>query len=89
VFSGGIAGRISAALVLVALAPALQGCPEPVLIHDYCLIADTIEASDSDTQQTLKQVDRENGKHDCLCEGICPRGGFPFLTAPPAPEPAP
>jgi hypothetical protein len=61
---------------------ALAGCMSPAVVHDYCYIYDTIQASDDDTKETLQQVDKENGKWLCICRDDCPRTPDPGFTLP-------
>lgn len=58
-------------LALISL--GLNGCGNSGVAHDYCYIYDPIQASDSDTKETLDAVDKENGKWLCICQDDCPR----------------
>lgn len=59
--------------LLVGVLVCLSGCgpPEPPKVElkgdTYCDIAQKIRWSQADTAETVKQVVRENAKHDRVC----------------------
>ena len=60
-------------LIVIGFLVALAGCaqPEPPKIEVkgdvYCDIAQKVRWSQADTAETVKQVVRENAKHDRVC----------------------
>ena len=48
------------------LALMLAGCATST-VDSYCLIAEPIFFSEADTKETIRQILRENAKHDELC----------------------
>jgi hypothetical protein len=50
----------------------LSGCESASPVSDYCTIYEPIYSSLEDTEETKRQIDRENVKFLAVCEGIQP-----------------
>ena len=59
-----LSGRVALLNVLVLM---LVSCATSTAVDSYCLIAEPIFFSDADSEETIKQVLRENAKYDELC----------------------
>jgi hypothetical protein len=54
-------------VLLSVLGLMLVSCTTSTVVDSYCLIAEPIFFSDADSEETIKQVLRENAKYDELC----------------------
>tara|TARA_Y100000310_G_scaffold67277_1_gene62601 strand:- start:35247 stop:35393 length:147 start_codon:yes stop_codon:yes gene_type:complete len=45
----------------------LAGCATSIAVDSYCLIAEPVFFSDADSEETVRQITRENAKYDELC----------------------
>lgn len=61
--------RLTMLLTTVAL---LNGCASVSPVSDYCMIYEPIYSSMEDTEETHRQINRENAKYLAVCEGIQP-----------------
>lgn len=61
--------RLMMFLMTLAL---LSGCETVSPVNDYCLIYEPIYSSMDDTEETYRQVNRENAKYLAVCEGLKP-----------------
>jgi len=61
--------RLTMLLTTVAL---LNGCESASPVSDYCMIYEPIYSSMEDTEETYRQVNRENAKYLAVCEGLKP-----------------
>jgi hypothetical protein len=50
----------------------LSGCATVSPVSDYCTIYEPIYSSLEDTEETKRQIDRENVKFLAVCEGLKP-----------------
>ena len=57
------------ALGLIGCAGSTGALPE----LKFCSAYEPIRASDMDTVETLRQVDRNNAKYECACLRNCPQ----------------
>ena len=61
--------RLMMWLTTVAL---LSGCASASSVSDYCVVYEPIYSSMEDTEETARQIDRENAKYLAVCEGLKP-----------------
>ena len=61
--------RLTMLLATVAL---LNGCASASPVSDYCMIYEPIYSSMEDTEETYRQINRENAKYLAVCEGLKP-----------------
>jgi len=61
--------RLSVPLMTATL---LSGCASASVGNDYCLLYEPIMSSSEDSDDTLRQIDRENVKWLAVCEGLEP-----------------
>ena len=61
--------RLTMLLATVAL---LNGCASASPASDYCMIYEPIYSSMEDTEETYRQINRENAKYLAVCEGLKP-----------------
>ena len=64
------ARRLAILGILIPL--GLSGCGTSTVVSDYCTIYEPIFFDDRDTEGTISQVTRENGKFECICHQDCP-----------------
>ena len=68
--------RTKRLMLPAALALGLLGCAGSIAVPpkvDFCMAYEPIRASDMDTVETLRQVDRNNAKYECACLANCPK----------------
>ena len=58
--------------VALLIVPVLMlgSCVKHTAVSEYCLIAKPIFFADIDTEETIRQILRENAKYDELCDSI-------------------
>lgn len=61
--------RLTMLLATVAL---LNGCASASPVSDYCAVYEPIYSSMEDTEETVRQINRENVKYLAVCEGLKP-----------------
>ncbi len=54
-------------VLLIVLLLMLPSCVTSTVVSEYCLIAKPIYFMDTDDENTIKQILRENAKYDELC----------------------
>lgn len=59
-----LSGRVALLNVLVLM---LVSCATSTAVDSYCLVAKPIYFADTDTEETIRQILRENAKYDELC----------------------
>ena len=57
-------GRVA---LLSGLVLMLVSCATSTVVDSYCLVAKPIYFADTDTEETIRQILRENAKYDELC----------------------
>ena len=59
---------------MTAISLLVAGCAVNTTASDYCRIAEPITVDRArDTPETVAQIDRENGKYECVCNKDCPK----------------
>ena len=54
-------------MLLIGLLLMLPSCVISTVVDSYCLIAEPVFFSDVDSEETIRQITRENAKYDELC----------------------
>lgn len=61
-------------LILFVMSGCATGSTAPVVVSDYCRIAQPISYdSTHDSPETVKAIEAANSKWVCLCEHDCPK----------------
>lgn len=59
-------------MTLLTTVVLLSGCVSASPVSDYCTIYEPIYSSMEDTEETVRQINRENVKFLAVCEGLKP-----------------
>ena len=59
-------------MTLLVTVISLSGCKTVSPASDYCTIYEPIYSSMEDTEETVRQINRENVKFLAVCEGLKP-----------------